>query len=82
MKVAVTGASGFIGRAVLGALSRRGITAVAHAHANLDAIAALGHQAVAMDLHAAPADAFDRLGRPDHRLVGTRLALALSSPPA
>ena len=65
MKVAVTGASGFIGRAVLGALSRRGITAVAHAHANLDAIAALGHQAVAMDLHAAPADAFDRLGRPD-----------------
>lgn len=65
MKVAVTGASGFIGRAVLAELSRRGIGAVACARANLDAIAVLGHQAVAMDLHNAPADAFDRLGRPD-----------------
>jgi dTDP-6-deoxy-L-talose 4-dehydrogenase (NAD+) len=65
MKIAVTGASGFIGRAVLAALSRRGIGAVACARSNLDAIAAFGHQAVAMDLHNAPADAFAQLGRPD-----------------
>jgi len=65
MKVAVTGASGFIGRAVLAALSRRGIGAVACARANLDAIAALGHEAVVLDLHDAPADSFERLGRPD-----------------
>lgn len=65
MKVAVTGASGFIGRAVLAALSRRGIGAVACARANIDAIAALGHEAVVLDLHDAPADSFERLGRPD-----------------
>lgn len=65
MKVAVTGASGFIGRAVLAALSRRGIGAVACARANLNAIVALGHEAVVLDLHEAPADSFERLGRPD-----------------
>lgn len=65
MKIAVTGASGFIGRAVLGALSRRGSGAVACVRANLDALPAAGHRAVALDLHEAPADAFDRLGRPD-----------------
>lgn len=65
MKIAVTGASGFIGRAVLGALSRRGIEAVACARANLDALPAARHRAVALDLHDAPVDAFDRLGRPD-----------------
>lgn len=65
MKIAVTGASGFIGRAVLVELSRQGLQAVACARTNLDAISALGHEAVALDLHDAPADAFDRLGRPD-----------------
>lgn len=65
MKVAVTGASGFVGRAVLAALSRRGIAAVACARANLDALAATGHRALALNLHEAPADAFDRLGRPE-----------------
>lgn len=65
MKVAVTGASGFIGRAVLAALSRRGVAAVACARRSLDAPSASAHKAVALDLHDAPADAFERLGRPD-----------------
>lgn len=65
MKVAVTGASGFVGRAVLAALSRRGIEAVACAHANLDVLSSSGHKAVTLNLHEAPADAFDRLDRPD-----------------
>jgi nucleoside-diphosphate-sugar epimerase len=65
MKVAVTGASGFVGRAVLAALSRRGIGAVVCTRANLDALAATGHRAIALDLHEASADAFDKLGRPD-----------------
>ncbi len=65
MKVAVTGASGFVGRAVLAALSRRGIAAVACARVNPDALAATGHRALALNLHEAPADAFDRLGRPE-----------------
>ena len=65
MKIAVTGASGFIGRAVLGALSRRGMEAVACAHANLEPLTSAGYKAVALDLHEAPDDAFGRLGRPD-----------------
>jgi nucleoside-diphosphate-sugar epimerase len=65
VRIAVTGASGFIGRAVLGALSRRGIGAVACARANLAAVPACGHKTLALDLHDAPADAFERLGRPD-----------------
>lgn len=65
MRIAVTGASGFIGRAVLAELSRRGLQAVACARTNLDAISALGHKTVALDLHEAPADAYERLGRPE-----------------
>lgn len=65
MRVAVTGASGFVGQAVLSALSRRGHVAVGCAHQKGEAISGLGHEAVIMDLHQAPADAFDRLGRPD-----------------
>jgi len=65
MKIAVTGASGFIGRAVLAELSRRGIAAVASSRSGNDAHPGAGHRIVALDLHEAPADAYERLGRPD-----------------
>lgn len=65
MKIAVTGASGFIGRAVLADLSRRGIDAVACSRSIIGAHTGAGHRAVALDLHDAPADAYERLGRPE-----------------
>jgi len=65
MKIAVTGASGFIGRAVLAELSRRGIAAVASSRSGIDALPGAGHRAVALDVHEAAADAFERLGRPE-----------------
>ncbi|MCW5597318.1 MAG: NAD-dependent epimerase/dehydratase family protein [Rhodocyclaceae bacterium] len=65
MKIAVTGASGFIGRAVLAELSRRGIAAVACSRSGIGAHPGADHQTVALDLHEAPADAYERLGRPD-----------------
>lgn len=65
MKIAITGASGFVGRAVLAELSRRGIVATGCGRANLDAVSALGHRAVRLDLHDASADAFGKLGCPD-----------------
>lgn len=64
MKIAVTGASGFIGRAVLAELSHRGIAAVACARSVSTDMASAGHRAIALDLHEAPADVYDRLGRP------------------
>lgn len=65
MKIAVTGASGFIGRAVLAELSRRGIAAVACSRSGIGAHPSAGHRTVALDLHEASADAYERLGRPD-----------------
>ncbi len=65
MKVAVTGASGFVGRAVLAALSHRGVDAVGCAYRRTEAISRQGYRAVVVDVHDAPADAYDRLGRPD-----------------
>lgn len=66
LKIAVTGAAGFVGRYVLDALAKRGMETVAvvrdqaHAHSPLSA-----SRIVAMDLSSAGADAYDRLGRPD-----------------
>lgn len=65
MKVAVTGASGFIGRAVLIELSRRGICATACMRANVNALHLSKHNVVAMDIDHAPSDAYARLGHPD-----------------
>ena len=63
--VAVTGASGFVGRHVLPALSKRGVDIVAHARApSVERQAAGPLRRVGFDL-AHVADAFDRLGRPD-----------------
>ena len=65
MKVAVSGASGFVGRHVVAALVRAGVAPtlwVRPASARADD---LGLAVVAADLHDAPADLFARLGRPD-----------------
>ncbi|UAJ10480.1 NAD-dependent epimerase/dehydratase family protein [Glacieibacterium megasporae] len=63
MKVAVTGASGFVGRHVVAALARRGVEVVASSrHRPGDLPTEIEH--VALDI-AEPGDAFDRLGRPD-----------------
>jgi len=65
MRIAVTGASGFIGRAVLAELSRCGIAAVACVHANRTDFSAVVHQVVTLDIHNATSENFETLGRPD-----------------
>lgn len=64
--VAVTGASGFLGRHVLAALSKTGADVVAHSRSpRSDPNATDRIRWTAFDHTAAPDDAFDRLGRPD-----------------
>lgn len=65
MKIAVTGATGFIGRAVLTELSRCGIAAVTCVRTGHEALSAAGHQVVTLDIHDAASDTYERLGRPD-----------------
>lgn len=65
MRIAVTGASGFIGRAVLAELAHRGIPAVASSRSGADPLPGAGHGIVALDLHEAISDAYERLGRPE-----------------
>ncbi len=66
MRIAVTGASGFIGRAVVDELSRRGIEVAACARSSLDTASVPGGMTVVrLDLHDSSADAYERLGRPD-----------------
>jgi dTDP-6-deoxy-L-talose 4-dehydrogenase (NAD+) len=65
MRIAVTGATGFIGRAVLAELSHRGIAAVACSRTGVGPLSSVGHSAVALDLHEPPDDTFDRLGQPE-----------------
>lgn len=66
MKIAVTGASGFIGRQVLGQLALPGVEVIAVTRA-ASRLAGLGSgfRRVEMDLSAPVGDGFDRLGRPD-----------------
>jgi dTDP-6-deoxy-L-talose 4-dehydrogenase (NAD+) len=66
VKVAATGASGFIGRHVVNQLEKRGIspTLVGRPGSSTSKRFAR-HQVVEMDIADPPADAYDRLGRPD-----------------
>jgi dTDP-6-deoxy-L-talose 4-dehydrogenase (NAD+) len=64
--IAVTGASGFVGRHVLAALSRRDADVVAHGRTpGLEHVDTGRRRWVHFDLADAPDDAFDRLRRPD-----------------
>ena len=66
MKVAVTGAAGFIGRHVLSELARHSMDMVAVTLPGTgDSFSNPQIETVPLDISTAPGDAFDRLGRPD-----------------
>jgi dTDP-6-deoxy-L-talose 4-dehydrogenase (NAD+) len=65
MKVAVTGAGGFIGRHVLAQLQRRGVEAIAVIR-SANAMAGLGtEKCIQFDIHDAKPEAYKLMGRPD-----------------
>jgi dTDP-6-deoxy-L-talose 4-dehydrogenase (NAD+) len=61
VNVAVTGASGFLGRHVLAALAQRGLVPVAASRERAPGL----ERATAFDLHDPPPDVFERLGKPE-----------------
>ena len=66
MKVAVTGATGFIGRHVIAELEARSVESIALVRN--PATKSLGHfgsRVVSLDLHHPPSDAYELMGRPD-----------------
>lgn len=66
MKVAVTGATGFIGRHVIAELEARSVESIALVRNQ--ATKSLGHfgsRVVSLDLHHPPSDAYELMGRPD-----------------
>lgn len=65
MTIAVTGASGFIGKHVLAALTSRTDTPIVAVSRRVPATLPTGVRHVAFDLARADADCFDALGRPD-----------------
>lgn len=67
IKVAVTGASGFLGRHVLAALANRDVQVVAHTRTqkSVGDGGASDVRRIAFDLADAPQDAFARIGQPD-----------------
>lgn len=66
MKVAVTGASGFIGRHVLAELKARSVESIALVHSSGSrSLGDLAGRVVSLDLHQATVDAFELMGRPD-----------------
>ncbi len=66
MKIAVTGATGFIGRHVLNALAGQGVEVTAVVRPLAAAPSGLPCDRVAhLDIREAPADAYELLGRPD-----------------
>lgn len=66
MRIAVTGAAGFIGRHILAELALRGVETVAVVRSAPAADAGLQcAKTVVLDIHAPPNDAYEVLGRPD-----------------
>lgn len=66
MKIAVTGASGFIGRHVLAELKARSIESIALVRSSVSqSRVESGGRVVPLDLHQAPEDVFELMGRPD-----------------
>jgi dTDP-6-deoxy-L-talose 4-dehydrogenase (NAD+) len=66
VKIAVTGATGFIGRHVVAEIEQRSISPILMVQPSGEIPAPLSkHVAVLMDLRDPPANAFDLLGRPD-----------------
>ena len=66
MTIAVTGATGFIGRHVVAELDRRSLPAVLVCRSPDRVPSPFGHhRVVTCDIGSPPADAFDTLGRPD-----------------
>lgn len=66
MKVAVTGATGFIGRHVIAELEARSVESIALVRN--PATKLLGHfgsEVISLDLHHPPSDAYELMGRPD-----------------
>jgi dTDP-6-deoxy-L-talose 4-dehydrogenase (NAD+) len=64
-RIAVTGASGFLGRHVLAALSKADVQVVAHALKPRPGLGGIRPRWTFFDLAVAPDDAFERLGRPN-----------------
>lgn len=66
MKIAVTGASGFIGRHVLAELSKQQIEVVAIVRpSSRKSFPPSNHRVIELDLHRAPSNTFEIIGRPD-----------------
>lgn len=65
MKLAITGASGFIGRHVLAALDRQGLQATLLLRATPDWAAGSRHTLLVVDYLDEPADLYARAGKPD-----------------
>lgn len=66
MKVAVTGASGFIGRHVIAELEARSVESIALVrNPATKSLGYSGSRVVSLDLHHPPSDAYELVGRPD-----------------
>jgi len=66
MRVAVSGATGFVGRHVLSELARHSVEIVAISRRfSTEGLVDSGVETVQLDIGASPTGAFDRLGRPD-----------------